>query len=602
MSSFLADPQGYPYRAGNLFLGLDAKGREIGVSTDRHAITIAGARSGKGACLLIPNALRWPHNLLVVDPKGEVAAASWEAREALGQAVHVLDPFKVADVPDRLRASFNPLAAIDPQSLTAREDIQVIADGLVKRSDPKHEEWYAGAVGLLAGLIAYAVETAPPEMRSFAGVRALLLQPSQDLYATAQQMLGCTAFGGLAREAGVMLMTACEADKGMEKEFLGTARRATSWMDSSPVAAVLASSSFDLADLKRGAASVFLVLPAQYLDTHGAFLRLFVRAAVESMMLDGAKVNRRCLFLLDEFAALGRLDVVAKGMGLMAGYGLHLWPFLQDLGQLRDLYRDNVSETFFGNADAAIFFGNSDLLTLDNISRRVGAVDVREIGQAPVMGSGVNPITGATVGAMLGSSKNTTTRATGAAIGGAIGLMGSALHDWEVRAQQKEMNAYQQKAMKVGRPRLSPEEVQAMVGKGDGDAVARGMLAFVKAGDVLYLHPAPYFIDRPAAPPARTHEWAQQRAQSLLDQIEKTLARLRLGGWAISVFVAIFWAQKIYEETAAGFYLVTPLNRALAHGGLVLTSGFTLTWLAVFILRKLATMGVRKQVLAEMQD
>lgn len=499
MSSFLADPQGYPYRAGGLFLGLDAKGREVGVSTDRHAITIAGSRSGKGACLLIPNALRWPHNLLVVDPKGEVAAASWEAREALGQAVHVLDPFKVADVPDRLRASLNPLAAIDPHSLTAREDIQVIADGLVKRSDPKHEEWYAGAVGLLAGLMAYAVETAPHELRSFAGVRALLLQPTQDLYATAQQMLGCTAFGGLAREAGVMLMTACESEKAMEKDFLGTARRATSWMDSPTVADVLASSSFNLSDLKSGAVSVFLVLPPQYLDTHGAFLRLFVRAAMSGMMQDGAKVNRRCLFLLDEFAALGRLDVVAKGMGLMAGYGLHLWPFLQDLGQLRDLYRENVAETFFGNADVATFFGNADLLTLDFVSRRVGAVDVREIGQAPVMGSGVNPITGATVGAVLGSSKNSTTRMTGAAIGGALGLMGSALHDWEVRAQQKEMNAYQQKAMKVGRPRLSPEEVQAMVGKGDGDAVARGMLAFVKAGDVLYLRPAPYFAPPPEA-------------------------------------------------------------------------------------------------------
>jgi hypothetical protein len=66
------------------------------------------------------------------------------------------------------------------------------------------------------------------------------------------------------------------------------------------------------------------------------------------------------------------------------------------------------------------------------------------------------------------------------------------------------MNAYQQKAMKVGRPRLSPEEVQAMVGKGDGDAVARGMLAFVKAGDVLYLRPAPYFAPSPEAAAAVT--------------------------------------------------------------------------------------------------
>ena len=472
MSSFLADPRGYPYRAGNLFLGLDAKGREIGVSTDRHAITIAGARSGKGACLLIPNALRWPHNLLVVDPKGEVAAASWEAREALGQAVHVLDPFKVADVPDRLRVAFNPLATIDQDSPTAREDIQVISDGLVKRSDPKHEEWYAGAVALLAGLMAFAVETAPPDMRSFAGVRSLLLQPSQDLYATAQEMLGCTAFGGLARETGVTLMTACESEKGMEKDFLGAARRATSWMDSPPIAAVLASSSFDLSALKNGAASVFLVLPPQYLDTHGAFLRLFVRAALSAMMKDGARVNRRCLFMLDEFAALGRLDVVAKGMGLMAGYGLHLWPFLQDLGQLQDLYGEKLSETFFGNADLAAFFGNTDALTLKYVSERIGNLTPNE----------VRPDIPKASAAAQGESGFFT--------------------DFIKAAEANERAKYDHDMKRVGTPRVTSVEVQTMTGKGEGESVSRGMFAFVKAGDTLFLRPAPYFAPPPKAPAA----------------------------------------------------------------------------------------------------
>ena len=32
---------------------------------------------------------------------------------------------------------------------------------------------------------------------------------------------------------------------------------------------------------------------------------------------------RPVLFLLDEFAALGRLDEVRRGVGLMAGYGVY---------------------------------------------------------------------------------------------------------------------------------------------------------------------------------------------------------------------------------------------------------------------------------------
>jgi hypothetical protein len=51
-----------------------------------------------------------------------------------------------------------------------------------------------------------------------------------------------------------------------------------------------------------------------------------------------SRLRTPTLFLLDEFAALGRLEAVERAMGLMAGYGLQLWPILQDLSQLRDLY------------------------------------------------------------------------------------------------------------------------------------------------------------------------------------------------------------------------------------------------------------------------
>ena len=42
-----------------------------------------------------------------------------------------------------------------------------------------------------------------------------------------------------------------------------------------------------------------------------------------------ARPERPVLFLLDEFAALGHLAPVERAMGLMAGYGVQLWPILQ---------------------------------------------------------------------------------------------------------------------------------------------------------------------------------------------------------------------------------------------------------------------------------
>ena len=62
-----------------------------------------------------------PHNALVIDPNGENAEETYEQSEKMGQAIHVLDPFGSAKVPDRLRASFNPLTAVD---LTSNRALQ----------------------------------------------------------------------------------------------------------------------------------------------------------------------------------------------------------------------------------------------------------------------------------------------------------------------------------------------------------------------------------------------------------------------------------------------------------------------------------------------
>jgi type IV secretion system protein VirD4 len=44
------------------------------------------------------------------------------------------------------------------------------------------------------------------------------------------------------------------------------------------------------------------------------------------------------LLLLNEFAALGRLEPVQRAMGLMVAYGLQLWLILQDMRQPKATY------------------------------------------------------------------------------------------------------------------------------------------------------------------------------------------------------------------------------------------------------------------------
>ena len=58
-------------------------------------------------------------------------------------------------------------------------------------------------------------------------------------------------------------------------------------------------------------------------------------------------------------------------MGLMAGYGVQLWPILQDLSQLKSLYGDSAN-TFMANSGVIQAFGVNDYETAKWLSLTIG--------------------------------------------------------------------------------------------------------------------------------------------------------------------------------------------------------------------------------------
>lgn len=512
----------YAYRFGSLFLGHDGQGDFVGVDTEIHAVTVGGTGAGKGACLLVQNAMRWPQNLVCIDPKGQNVALTWETREALGHKVAVLDPFKIAPVPERLRAGFNPLTGIDPAAPFARATISAIANGLVVVHDPRHMEWVEGARKLLAGVCAYVVANYPPAERSLTMMRDILMTPDelpddeegnpQGLHAIAQYMAQGADIGGLARAAGIAIQTALTSSKGMEKDFLSNARRATDWLDDEGIAATLSRSTIDLSDLKRGNLSLYLVLPADpdIMATYAPFLRLAVKASLNAMTggSAAAKIERRCLFLLDEFYSLGRLEEIIEGSGRLRDYGAHLWPFVQTLSQLHRLYDREGAQILLSGSDALVFLGiDKDDHSLEYVSRRIGNLTPEEV--APPFEPELPPAPSRryTANYINAHGFGVTVLKTASRIGAndeekeKTDVL-NAENDYQYQnamqaAQHTEARRkaqYEHAMRKVGSRRLTPEDVAALVGKGHGDKVARSIIVFAKAGDILNIKPAPYFL------------------------------------------------------------------------------------------------------------
>ncbi|MGB3723541.1 MAG: type IV secretory system conjugative DNA transfer family protein, partial [Pacificimonas sp.] len=170
-----------------------------------------------------------------------------------------------------------------------------------------------------------------------------------------------------------------------EKELtsvISTVSANTHFLDSDAIRRTLTHSTFDFGALKddERPLSIYLVLPADRLNTHGRWLRLLVSMALTSVARRVGKPKKSALFILDEFAALGRLQMVEDAFGLMAGFGMRIWAILQDLNQLQDLYK-NRWQTFLANAGVIQIFGISDSQTADYFSRYMGQQTMEKISQ-----------------------------------------------------------------------------------------------------------------------------------------------------------------------------------------------------------------------------
>ena len=391
------DQRQFGYRDGMILLGRGADGALIGLNDPGHCVTVAGSRAGKGVSIIVPNLCLYPGSAVVIDPKGENATLTAARRgsgsvycEGMGQTVYVLDPFKL--VPNHASATYNPLSVFDPDTPEGRElaidDAALIADALVTPGGDRDSHWDESARSVLEALILHVVSTESPENRTLTRVRELLMRglpppdsdpeeeeedPSSGFIALLDGPLRANKeFDGVIAMAAEALLDLANAERG---SILSTARRNTKFLDSPAMKRVLAHSAFDLRDLKRQAMTVYLCLPASRLHTHARWLRLVIGLSLAMMEREPTRPDFPVLFLMDEFASLGKLDVIETAAGLMAGYGVKLWPILQDLSQLKRHYPQSW-ETFLGNAGLHQFFGNTDLTTLEHISKRLGKTAV----------------------------------------------------------------------------------------------------------------------------------------------------------------------------------------------------------------------------------
>ena len=398
----------FVYQSGSIYLGRNEKGQPIGINDDRHIFTAAGNRSGKGTSLIIPNLYLWEGSAVIIDPKGENAAITARHRASKdGHKVIAIDPLGESRLSDEFIGQFNPLDLIDVESDDAIDIAGVIADSMIVKANGKDMHWDESARDLVTSLILHVCDSEEADERNLGRVAQLLNkgdpefahilevaqinehegeedfkpQPISSFDALWSHMALSDTLNENVRDV-IEGAAQCIREMGDNERgsVLSTARRNLRFLATPKIKQALSRSNFDIDALKtsKGGMSIYLCLPARMFPTHARFLRLIISMLLfrmEESGLDKAACGHATLFILDEFAALGHMEMLEKAAGLMAGYGVKLWPIVQDLSQMQKHYKESW-QTFLANAGTMTFFANNDLVTLEWLSKRMGQSEI----------------------------------------------------------------------------------------------------------------------------------------------------------------------------------------------------------------------------------
>lgn len=343
---------------------------------DRHLMTVAAARGGKGVASVIPNLLTYQGSVLAIDVKGELAMITASRRgkgdaarkiEGMGQDVMVVDPWGITGAPENA-ACFNPMDWLDPNDKDINENAMILWDSIIVQSGSKEPFWDDEAKALGVGLTLH-VATAESEKhnRNLGRVRDIIVSGSSQFDEVLNEMLASA--NPIVRSTA--LRTASK-DMKLLSNVLATLQSHTHFLDSVRLRQNMSRSDFKFEDLKTKKMSVYLVLPADRLDTFNRWLRLLIQQAitVNARNID-QKPDKPILFMLDEVAALGKMSVIPRAYGLMAGYGMMLWSIVQNLSQLEEIYGKGW-ETFIGNSGVLQYYGSRDLKSAEYFSKLAG--------------------------------------------------------------------------------------------------------------------------------------------------------------------------------------------------------------------------------------
>jgi type IV secretion system protein VirD4 len=339
----------------------------------------APPRAGKGTGVVIPNLLNWPDSVICVDIKRENWTQTAGFRSSSGQACFLFDPFSE----DRRTARWNPFHYVSEAPERRLNDLQRIAEMLYP--DPPNVDpfWTASARSLFLGIALYLFET-PSLPKTIGEVLRQGMASDDEGFGQHWKRLiegrnsgRFPLSGPCVRALYDVIDLAPVTASSIRKTFTS---RLDLWLN--PILDWATSGNdFDLRELRAKRLSIYVGVNPDDLHRLRPVVNLLFQQAIGLQTRELPEHNPllkyQVMMLLDEFAALGRIPIIAEALSYLPGYNVRVVMVVQTPSQLREVYGAHAAETMLKSLAARIVFAAKDHADAREISDELGFQTVR---------------------------------------------------------------------------------------------------------------------------------------------------------------------------------------------------------------------------------